>query len=115
MMAKRRCHVPRWLRDEVDRLRKSGPPRGAILADLSQQAPNNSYGPPLYYRDFEFTCVDCGQPQVWTASQQKWWYEVAKGPIFSIAKRCRSCRAARRASHGGTPRRSHADRNRGDG
>ena len=63
-----------------------------ILADLSKQAPNNSYGPPTEYRDTEFTCVDCGSEEVWTAKQQQWWYEVAKGPINAGAIRCRECR-----------------------
>ncbi len=63
-----------------------------IMADLSKQAPNNSYSPPTEYRDTEFTCVDCGKEEVWTAQQQQWWYEVAKGPINGRAIRCRDCR-----------------------
>ena len=54
-------------------------PEGAIAADLTQQAANNSYGPPLYYVDQPFTCIDCGSEEVWTAEQQKWYYEVVKG------------------------------------
>lgn len=42
--------------------------------------------------DKPFICRDCGLSQVWIASQQKWWYEVAKGNINSTAVRCRSCR-----------------------
>lgn len=68
-------------------------PRNAIPADTSQQAQNNSYNPPLFYEDIEFTCRDCGVEEVWTAEQQKWWYEVAKGSIYSGAIRCRECRA----------------------
>ena len=71
-------------------------PEGAIAADLTQQAPNNSYSPPLYYVDYPFTCVDCGSQEVWTAEQQKWYYEVAKGPIYPFAIRCRKCRQAER-------------------
>jgi Probable zinc-ribbon domain len=67
-----------------------------IKADLSKQAPNNSYAPPLYYEDKEFTCADCGRVEIWTAEQQQWWYETAKGPIYSTAVRCRACRQARR-------------------
>ena len=83
-----------------------------IPADPSRQAPNNSYGPPTYYEDAEFTCVDCGRRQVWTAEQQQWWYEVAKGPVDSRAIRCRDCRNARRDAHAGTPRRTQEDRRR---
>lgn len=102
-MASRR-RIPRYVRDEAAAKR--------IAADLSQQAPNNSYSPPLYYEDREFTCVDCGREEVWTAGQQKWWYEVAKGPIFSTAIRCRACRQRLRAAHRGTPRQDHASRRR---
>jgi hypothetical protein len=112
-MGKQSRRIPRYLRDdparrEAEANRESGIPRDAIPADLSQQAPNNSVSARLYYRDYEFTCVDCGVKQVWTAEQQKWWYEVAKGSIYSVAKRCRACRAARRH----TPHPSEADDDR---
>jgi hypothetical protein len=110
-MAKRsRRKVPRYLQALLDWKKPATP--GRIKADLSQQAPNNSYGPPEYYEDQEFACRDCGIVGVWTAEQQQWWYEVAKGPVFSGAVRCRECRQKKRASHGGTPRRSQAELNR---
>lgn len=68
-------------------------PAGAVLADPAQQVPNRSYSPPpTYYVDLEFTCCDCGRDEVWTAKQQKWYYEVAKGSLFATAIRCRDCR-----------------------
>src|SRR4051812_5164270 len=90
VMAKRARRIPRYLRDDLARLMaldRDGIPSDAIPADPSQQAPNNSYGPPLFYRDLDFACVDCGLREVWTAEQQKWWYEVAKGSIYSGPKR----------------------------
>ena len=72
-------------------------PKGAVAADLMEQAPHNSYSAPLYYVDVAFVCVDCGVRQVWTAAQQKWYYEVAKGPIQAVAVRCRPCRQRQRA------------------
>jgi len=30
--------------------------------------------------------------EVWTAEQQKWYYEEAKGSIHAKAVRCRNCR-----------------------
>jgi len=76
-----------------------------------QQVPNNSYSPPpTVYLDREFTCIDCGRREVWTAEQQKWWYEVAKGTLYSTAIRCRDCRSARRDTHAGTPLRTQEDR-----
>jgi hypothetical protein len=64
-------------------------------------APNNSYGAPDfvyrgYYVDRPFRCVDCGKVEVWTGTQQKWWYEVAKGFVYSSAIRCRLCRRKER-------------------
>ncbi|MET3497345.1 zinc-ribbon domain containing protein [Variovorax boronicumulans] len=58
---------------------------------------NNTYGLlPEFYVARPFTCRDCGAEQVWTARQQKWWYEVVHGPIDSRAVRCLACRRARR-------------------
>jgi hypothetical protein len=58
---------------------------------------NNTYGLlPTFYLDLAFTCRDCGIEEVWTAKQQKWWYEVIHGHIDSTAVRCRACRRAYR-------------------
>lgn len=64
-------------------------------------APYSSYGEPSfvtrgYYVDVEFQCVDCKVEETWRATQQKWWYEVAKGNVWAGAKRCRACRRAER-------------------
>ena len=73
-----------------------GPPVNEALL-----APNNSYGAPDfvyrgYYVDRPFCCVDCGKEEVWTGTQQKWWYEVAKGFVYTTAVRCRLCRRKKR-------------------
>ena len=52
---------------------------------------------PDYYRDRWFTCIDCGKSDLWTAKQQKRWYEEQGGKIESIAIRCRACRQKERA------------------
>jgi hypothetical protein len=72
-------------------------PAGVVRVNVDALAPNNSYGAPDfarrgYYEDIPFTCSGCGASQVWTAWQQKWWYEVAQGYVYSQAKYCRSCR-----------------------
>lgn len=64
-------------------------------------APYNSYGEPAfvqrgYYQDRPFQCKDCGVQELWRATQQKWWYEVAKGNVDSLATRCRACRRKER-------------------
>ena len=49
-----------------------------------------------WYRDEPFHCRDCGKFEIWTAEQQKWWYEVGKGSVLTAAHRCRACRKAQR-------------------
>lgn len=72
-------------------------PRHALPADPGKLLHDNTYGPrPRFYEDQPFTCIDCGKDEIWTADQQKWWYEEAKGKIASRANRCRECRRARR-------------------
>jgi hypothetical protein len=72
-----------------------------VRVNASALAPSNSYGAPAfvtrgYYQDEPFQCVGCGKDELWTAMQQKWWYEVAKGYPYSTAKRCRACRRRER-------------------
>ena len=70
-----------------------GMPEGAVVADPSKQVLNGSYDPPpLWYVDKDFVCVDCGDEETWTAAQQKWYYEEAKGTLYAKAKRCHACR-----------------------
>lgn len=75
-------------------------PPGAILANREALAHNQATIPeiayPRFYADRAFRCRDCGSDELWTASQQKWWYEVAKGRIDSVAVRCRACRRRER-------------------
>jgi hypothetical protein len=78
---------------------------GRIAADLGKQNQTSAFTQKLFYEDYDFVCRDCGRDEVWTAEAQKWWFEVAKGPIQSLATRCQACRVALREAHGGTPRR----------
>ncbi len=72
-------------------------PVGAVAANVELLAKhNNSYGLPQYYVDQSYICRDCGSKEIWTAKQQKWWYEVVLGNINAIAVRCRSCRRKKR-------------------
>jgi hypothetical protein len=76
-------------------------PAGAVDVTPAALAPYNSYGSPLfvtrgYYVDVPFRCADCGVDAVFTAAQQKWWYELAKGQVYSTAKRCQACRRKRK-------------------
>jgi len=82
-------------------LERAPMPSRLIPVNEALLAPNNSYGAPDfvgrgYYVDRPFRCVDCGKEEIWTGTQQKWWYEVAKGFVYSTAVRCRICRRKKR-------------------
>lgn len=94
---------------------------GYVLVNPDNLHSTNSYDIPDfvtrgYYVDRPFTCKDCGIAQEWTATQQKWWYESAKGDVWTIAIRCRPCRrreqarkaAARASSEAGLARKRDA-------
>lgn len=76
-------------------------PPGQALVNVAALAPYKSYGVPEFvqrgtYRDRRFVCMDCGDEQTWTATQQKWWYEIARGHVETSATRCRPCRQKER-------------------
>lgn len=88
-------------------------PNGQATVNPLRLAPNNSYSEPEflkrgYYQDQPFTCRDCAKEEVWTASQQKWWYEIAHGDVFTQATRCRTCRRRERERRNAA-RRIHLD------
>ena len=47
---------------------------------------------PDFWRDQPFTCKLCGKTEVWTARQQRQWYEEQGGEIEAIAIHCHDCR-----------------------
>jgi len=88
-ISKRTSVVP-WR--EPDRV-----PAGAIPAEQTKLLHDRTYGPRLrFYVDQPFACVECGAEEVWTAADQKWWFEEAKGKIATRANRCLACRRKRR-------------------
>lgn len=82
-----------------------------ITVNIKALAPDNSYSSPAYvergyYVDRPFRCCDCDQDEIWTATQQKWWYEIAQGGRWTTAKRCRACRRRERDRKNEARRRS---------
>ena len=78
-------------------VRSKNKARDRLPVDASKLNMGNSYSSaPEYYYDIEFDCQDCGAHQIWTARQQKWWYEEAGGYFFAGAVRCRDCRIKER-------------------
>jgi hypothetical protein len=102
-MSGKRRHRERLVQLEARKLqlKREAEARG-VAVDTSQLAPDGSYNRPDfvergYYVDQPFTCQSCGVEQVWTAAQQKWWYEVAKGGVWTTARLCRPCRKTERS------------------
>ena len=93
------CQLERMARRNATRSSPQSSER--VPVDAARLAPNNSNGLDFqqqgYYQDKPFACRDCGRAQVWTARQQKWWFEVARGSVYGKPVRCRSCRQRERA------------------
>jgi hypothetical protein len=64
----------------------------AVKADISKQ--NFSVCPRHWYVDATYRCARCGNTFVFTADEQRFWYEERKFWIDSWAKRCKPCREA---------------------
>lgn len=99
--AKRQLRADREAAQQRDAQYKSQLHLHPTAVDLAKLARDNSYSTPDfakrgYYVDLPFVCIDCGKSEVWSATQQKWWYEVAKGGVWTTATRCRPCRQAER-------------------
>jgi tetratricopeptide (TPR) repeat protein len=72
-------------------------PKGAIRGDVSRQVYCVAHHVPKYfYVDEDRTCIQCKEPFVFRAEEQKYWYETLKFNFGSIAVRCRSCRRKKR-------------------
>jgi hypothetical protein len=73
-----------------------------VLVNPANLRPTNNYGTPEFVRlghyvDKPFNCKACGVAQVWTETQQKWWYESAQGDVWTVAVLCKPCRLRERA------------------
>ena len=65
----------------------------AVPANHDQLDHIKTYGElPDYYLDRPFICRQCGKPEIWKATDQKWYYETAKGHIDARAIECHACR-----------------------
>lgn len=62
----------------------------AIEANLERQV--FSPVPVLYYFDLKRDCVECGQPFIFFAEEQKYWYETLGFVLDANCIRCTDCR-----------------------
>ncbi|WP_235835077.1 zinc-ribbon domain containing protein [Piscinibacter terrae] len=75
--------------------------KNQVVVNVDKLRPTNSFGTPDFvargfYADRPFNCKTCASPQVWTATQQRWWYEIAQGDVWTVAVLCRPCRRRER-------------------
>ena len=67
----------------------------AVRADVTQQS--FCVCPRHWYIDAAFECSRCGESFVFTADEQKFWYEELKFWIDSLPRECAKCRKELRA------------------
>jgi len=74
-------------------------PRGAVRGDVRKQRfCHMCHVPKYFYLDRRRTCVECRQPFVFSAKEQKYWYERLQFHFSSEAIRCPGCRRRQRAA-----------------
>lgn len=107
---KNRSHVRSFERDaRIQRLVDAGIiksadeiPARAIPAGIEYiqhlRSSYSLYRRPPYYQDIQFRCEDCGTESVWTADDQRHWFEQLHGSPYATAKRCSDCRRKRKGS-----------------
>lgn len=73
-------------------------PPGAVRGDVKKQEfCEMCHVPRYFYVDAPRVCVQCNEPFVFRAKEQKHWYETLKFHFDSTATRCLSCRRYRRS------------------
>ena len=70
-------------------------PKNALAANPDAQNHQGGYSEKFFYQDIHYTCAGCGRPGVWTAQQQKKYFEVQKGNIYNAPKWCYKCHSSR--------------------
>lgn len=65
-----------------------------IQGDPSKQ--KYSVSPRTLYIDAVYKCKDCSQEFIWTADEQKAWFESYFFWVYSEPRHCKNCRANRR-------------------
>ena len=70
-------------------------PKGALPANPDNQDHGQGNAFKFYYKDIFYTCAGCGKKEVWTAEQQKKYFEMQKGNIYNIPKWCYECHCRR--------------------
>jgi len=70
-------------------------PEGALAGDPDKQVGGEGFAAKYFYLDIIYVCRGCGRKGVWTAAQQKRYFEVQKGNIYNEPTWCYECHADR--------------------
>jgi hypothetical protein len=88
-------------------------PAGAVVGDVSKQVYCAfCHAPKYYYVDEKRTCAQCGVHFVFSATEQKHWYETLQFHFDSTAIRCVKCRRQKRYERGAQMRLAEAGQRR---
>jgi hypothetical protein len=84
-------------------------PAGAVRGDIrKQEYCKICHVPRYFYVDQTRTCAQCGREFVFSAKEQKYWYETLRFYFSSVARRCVSCRRKRRSERSLQQQLAHA-------
>lgn len=73
-------------------------PPGAVSGNINKQVFSFGFDvPKYYYEDKERKCVQCGENFVFSAKEQKYWFETLQFNFNTEAIRCLSCRKQKRS------------------
>jgi tetratricopeptide (TPR) repeat protein len=76
---------------------KPGLPRGAVRGDVREQyLCLMCHVPRYFYVDAGRSCIQCGRDFLFSAAEQKFWYEELKFYGTSVPVRCQECRRQKR-------------------
>ena len=70
-------------------------PKGALPANPDNQDHGHGYAVKFSYTDISYTCAGCGKKGIWTAEQQKKYFEIQKGNIYNVPRWCYKCHSRR--------------------
>jgi hypothetical protein len=70
-------------------------PKNTLAADPDAQNHGGGYSVKFHYQDIHYACAGCGRPGIWTAQQQKKYFEIQKGNIYNEPKWCYECHTSR--------------------
>ena len=74
-------------------------PHGAVAGDVSRQVFCLCHSPRYFYVDESRFCIQCREQFLFSAAEQKYWYEVRKFNFHSVPVRCPRCRRLKRSEH----------------